>query len=207
MGRTIFDRFGTKDVAERYVEALNEGCNLVIGACHEFAIVAKAFDGKKYNKRFIDAVNNALLARFGTHQLGQMGRVINKIKLYRHERSTYDLHFSWTLAVRDVHLGSDDFATTYFDKEIYGDIYLELDENGRIDAKHFETNARIAAQRVEETQTRYLDAIKFWDKYVEVLNDIDEFIWNRIQGVNCLFVRQGTSYFATTGSPSYDSKK
>jgi hypothetical protein len=206
MQNSIFDRFGTKDVAERYVNALNEGCNLVIGACHEFAIVAKAFDGKKYNKRFIDAVNDALLARFGVHKF-HGGHEAPKIKLWRDTFSAYNLHFSWVLAVRDVHLGVDPFTTTYFDKEIYGDIYLDLDENGRIDAKHFETNARIAAQRVEETQTRYADAIMFWDKYAEILDDIDEFIWNRIQGVNCLCVRSQTQYFNTCGSPAHHCKK
>lgn len=206
MKNSIFDRFGTKDVAERYVNALNEGCNLVIGACHEFAIVAKKFDGKKYNKRFIRAVNNALHDRFGTHTTSA-GYTQNKISLRLDEHSTYDLHFTWSLAVRDVYLGGDPFTTTYFDKEIYGDIYLDLDENGRIDAKHFDTNARIAAQRVEETQTRYLDAIMFWDKYAEILNDIDNYIWSKIKDVNCLCVRSQMQYFNTCGSPSHDCKR
>lgn len=206
MKNSIFDRFGNKDVAERYVNALNEGCNLVIGACHEFAIVAEKFDGKKYNKRFIDAVNDALLARFGTHTTST-GYTQNKISLRLDKDSTYDLHVTWSLAVRDVYLGGDEFTTTYFDKEIYGDIYLDLDENGRIDAKYFETNARIAAQRVEETQTRYLDAIMFWDKYAEILNDIDNYIWSKIKDVNCLCVRSQMQYFNTCGSPSHDCKK
>lgn len=209
MKNSIIDRFGTRDRAEKFVTALSGGCDLVIGACHTLAIVAKSWDGKKYNKRFTDAVNNALRERFGS-VYPRPDFECNAVKLYLDRRSFHrdgdELHFSWVLARRDVFLDESGCTTTYFDKEIYGDVYVQLDEDGRIDAKHFETNARVAADRVLQTQVRYEDAIKFWDKYVEILDDIDEFIWNRVQGVNGLFVRGGMQYFNTASTPNRDAK-
>lgn len=202
---TILRRF-TREGAEQYANALSNGCDLSIGACRVFAEVAKQWNGKRFDKRFTTAVNNALHERFGGVE--HNGVTLYNITIHLHEKHYNamgdELHFTMSLRVRDVQIGD---RWVYFDLDIYNDIFVNLTLGNRIDVNVFENAARATAQRVLQTQTHYNEAVRFWDKNVAILNEIDEFIKERIGNVNCLFVSNECKYFTTGKTCRWDSKK
>jgi hypothetical protein len=202
---TILKRFENRENAELYTSALSNGCDQVIGACHIFAEVAKKWNGKRYNKRFTEEVNNALHERFGS--IVSEGVTFYNVSIhkvgYAPYSSGYEAQFAISLRNRSVQING---VWLYFDAEIYNTITVELSEGNRIDAETFEKAARKVAQVVLQTQTRYTEAVRFWDKNVAILTEIDEFIKERIADVNCLFVDSTCRYFTTHKSPRLDAK-
>lgn len=202
---TILRRFENRENAEVYVNALSNGCDQVIGACRIFAEVAKKWNGKRFTKRFTEEVNNALHERFGSALYeGVPFYNVNIHKVgYTPHSTGYELQFEFSLRERSVYVNG---AWRYFDSEICSNLYVELSEGNRIDAEVFEKAARKVAQIVLQTQTRYTEAVRFWDKNVAILTEIDEFIKERIADVNCLFVGSTCRYFTTHKSPRLDAK-
>ena len=206
---TILRRFENRENAELYTSALSNGCDQVIGACRIFAEVAKKWNGKRFTKRFTEEVNNALHERFGSviYDDDPVGAVFYNVSIYK---TGYTLHsigdelmFEFSLRERSVEVNG---VWRYFDSEICNNLYVELSEGRRIDAEAFEKAARKVAQIVLQTQTRYTEAVRFWDKNVAILTEIDEFIKERIADVNCLFVDSRSRYFTTLKSPRLDAK-
>lgn len=199
-------RFENRENAEIYVNALSNGCDQVIGACRVFAEVAKKWNGKRFTKRFTEEVNNALHERFGS--IVYDGATFYNVSIhkvgYTPYSTGYELQFDFSLRKRSVKVNG---AWRYFDAEIYSIITVELSEGNRIDAETFEKAARKVAQVVEQTQTRYTEAVRFWDKNVAILTEIDEFIKERITDANCLFVGSTCRYFTTHKSPRLDAKR
>ena len=202
---TILRRFENRENAEIYVNALSNGCDQVIGACRVFAEVAKKWNGKRFTKRFTEEVNNALHERFGS--IVSEGVTFYNVNIHKVGYTPYStgyvLQFDLSLHRCSVEVNG---AWRYFDDEIYSTITVELSEGNRIDAETFEIAARRVAQVVEQTQTRYTEAVRFWDKNVAILTEIDEFIKERIADVNCLFVDSTCRYFTTRKSPRLAAK-
>ena len=203
---TILRRFENRENAEIYAAALSNGCDQVIGACRIFAEVAKRWDGKRFTKRFTEEVNTALHERFGS--IVYDGATFYNVSVhkvgYTPYSTGYELQFEFSLRKRDVKVNG---AWRYFDSEICRHLYVELSEGNRIDARAFEEAARKVAQVVLQTQTRYNEAVRFWDKNVAILTEIDEFIKERIADVNCLFVGSTCRYFTTHKSPRLNAKQ
>lgn len=212
--QTIVSRFETRERAEKYANALANGADLIIGALHEITNAAKKFNGKKYTKRFPTYVNSVLYERFGVNYYEDAeGRAYKqpKITVHLREKNHYasgcEIVFLIRLDKRSVNLDETRSVATYFASELQDYLYTYLDDEGRIDAERMENSARAMANVVLQTQQRYLEAIKFWDKNVQILAEIDEYIRERIGEVNCLFVRGDNQYFLNPLRVRIDSKK
>lgn len=203
---TILRKFENRENAEIYTSALSNGCDQVIGACRVFAEVAKKWNGKRFDRRFTEAVNTALHERFGSIEYD--GATFYNVSIHLNKRYPNrmgdELHFTFSLRKRDVQI---DGCYRYFDHDICNGVYVNLTLENRIDVNVFEAAARKTAQVVEQTQFRYNEAVRFWDKNVAILTEIDEFIKERIADVNCLFVDSDCKYFTTHKSPRLDAKK
>ena len=192
MDKNIVKRFRTKERAEMYVDALNEGINLINGACYEFAMVAKRFDGKVYNKRFRDAVNNALIERFGYNVYEREGEKTwsaAKVRMSEGDLGVYDTVLRLYLDKRDVQI--DKGIATYFDGELY--VYIRLGEScftegRRIVASKFEIAARATADQNNRTYARYRDAVMRWDAHVAKIAEIEAYLRAQLRDVNQMFL-------------------
>ena len=189
----IVARFKTKERAQIYVNALNNGMDIVNAACNTVAEVAKRFDGKVYNRKFCEAVNVALSKRFEgkTHTL-EDGRTIHvpTVTVNPYELGAYDITLRVWLTERDVQI--DKGYATYFDSEISSYLRFGLktcfDEGKRIKACEFEREAQRVADANLRTYARYRDALLNWDKHVAKIAMIDAFIKEQLADLNKLFV-------------------
>ena len=192
MKSTIVSRFRTKDNAAIYVNALNEGLDTIIGACNVFAQVANRFNGKVYNKRFVDACNAALVERFGVKkQTFDDGRTCDYqiVHVYKDNTGTRDTVLSFYLFNRCVHL-PDRVGVEYFDHEIYYSVRLggKCFDNGRIIASEFERAAQATADANVRVYNRYRDAMLNWDKHVAKIAEINAYVKEQLADLNTLFV-------------------
>ena len=189
MYSTIFGRFTTMERAEIYVDALNEYANNVIGACRVFSEVARKMDGKCYNVRFWRALDEALLERFGTITTRD-GVELQRVRIVITDGFGGDLFFSVKVKNSDAFIDGHAY-------DVQGDIYasifidynLAFEGNQRIKADEFERAARKIAVSAEIEQTKWLDAIRFWDAYMDRCAEIDELMKKLAPKINPLFIR------------------
>ena len=189
MNSTIFGRFTTKERAEIYVDALNEYANNVIGACRVFSEVARKMDGKCYNVRFWRALDQALRERFGTLTTRD-GVELQRVRIVITDGFGGDLYFN--VKVNNLYPFINGHAY-----DVQGDIYASIfidaniafEGNARIKADEFERAARKIAVRAEVEQTKWRDAILFWDEYMDRCAEIDELMKKLVPKINPLFIR------------------
>ena len=189
MYSTIFGRFTTKERAEIYVDALNEYANNVIGACRVFSEVARKMDGKCYNVRFWRALDEALLERFGVFKTPH-GVGLQRVRITITDGFGGDLFFNVKVANSDAFIDGHAYDVR---GDIYASIFIDHDVafegNQRIKADEFERAARKIAVSAEVEQVKWLDAIRFWDTYMDRCAEIDELMKKLAPKINPLFIR------------------
>lgn len=186
---TIFGRFTTKERAEIYANAVDRYVDYVIGACRVFSNVAHKMNGKCYNVRFWRALDEALLKRFGKVKTAD-GVELQRVRIVITDGFHGDLFFNIRVKDTDAVIDGKTYNVT---DEVYASISIDYDVafegNQRIKADEFKRAARKIAINAAIEQTKWSDAIRFWDKYMDDLARIDELIERLAPKINPLFIR------------------
>lgn len=199
MNDVIFKRF-TKEQAQTHVENLSNGIASINRACLVFQRIAQRFNGKCYNKRFIDAVNAELAKEIGTKTVN--GHTYNRVRLGTVELYTQAVNFRFYLLERSYNVPRGDYQqAVYFDDEIYTDIVCGLEtcfDGKRIKASEFEAAADKTLLMNAKRLKNWRDAVNRWDVYVRELRELDTLIAERVKNINKMFITHDACAFTSS---------
>ena len=208
MKDVIFKRF-TKEQAQTHVDNLSTGIASINLACVVFQRVAQRFNGKCYNKRFIDAVNAELAKEIGTKTVN--GFTYNLVRLGTPEAYTRAIHFRFYLLERCYSVPRGDYQqAVYFDDEICTDIVCGHEtcfDGKRIKASEFATVADKTMFMNVKRLKNWRDAVDNWDAYVRELRELDALIAERVGNINKMFITSDACAFTTTNRFRWDAKE
>lgn len=194
---TIQNRF-TYEEAKAYYAAIKNGIDEVCGACYEFAKVAEQMNGKVLNKRFVDAVNDALVARFG--YFDTYGPQCPNVHIFKRDDYTRAYNYSINLFKRsyDKPANNGYSHAIYFDKELNVEIRVGVDnliDGKRINAEEFAKAARCTADYNLRVYERYREALLRWDEELQAVKELNAYIESvnkelekRVSCINQLFI-------------------
>ena len=184
--------------AKAYYTALNKGINEVCGACYEFAKVAERFDNKVLNKRFITALNEALVERFGSVE--RENCVLKRVQMSDYDDSTQVQAFRVCLLNRSHSKPTRNGGsnTIYFDHELYLIVRVpisKMNEGNRINAKAFIEAAQWTADQNLRVYERYREALVRWEEELQAVEELNAYIESvnkeleqRVSKINQLFI-------------------
>lgn len=208
MKSVIFKRF-TKENAQTHVDNLSTGIASINLACVIFQRVARRFDGKCYNKRFIDAVNAELAKEIGTKTVN--GFTYNIVRLGTTEMYTQAVNFRFYLLERSYTVPRGDYhQAVYFDDEICTDIACGLEtcfDGKRIKASEFATVADKTMFMNVKRLKNWRDAVDNWDAYMRELCELDELIAERVGNINKMFISYDACMFVSSTRPIWGAKE
>ena len=208
MKSVIFKRF-TKEQAQTHVDNLSTGIASINLACVIFQRVAQRFDGKCYNKRFIDAVNAELAKEIGTKTVN--GHTYNLVRLYAENSYTRAVDFNFYLLERSYNVPRGDYQqAVYFDDEIHTHIMCGLEtcfDGKRIKASEFATVADKTIFMNVKSLKNWRDAVNNWDVYIRELRELDELIAARVENINKMFVSYEAGAFTTSNRFRWGAKE
>ena len=194
---TIQKRFSYEE-ARAYYATIKNGIEEVCGACYEFAKVAEQMHGKVLNKRFIDAVNDALLTRFGYSDLRE--HKCKRVQMFSSNDYTRAYSFRVSLLKRSYDQPTDRDYTLpiYFDKELVMEVRVgeqSLIDGKRINAEAFATAARFTADYNLRVYERYREALVRWEEELQAVEELNAYInrvnkelAERVSHINQLFI-------------------
>ena len=196
MNDVIFKHF-TKEQAQTHADNLSTGIASINLACVIFQRVARRFDGKCYNKRFIDAVNAELAKEIGTKTVN--GFTYNLVRLGTTDAYTQAVHFRLYLLERSYTVPRGDYQrAVYFDGEICTDLTCGLGtcfDGKRIKASEFATVADKTMFFNVKRLKNWRDAVDNWDVYMRELCELDELIAERVKNINKMFITHDAGAF------------
>ena len=208
MKSVIFKRF-TKKNAQTHLNNLNVGLQSINLACVIFQRVAQRFDGKCYNKRFIDAVNAELAKEIGTKTVN--GFTYNLVRLYAENSYTQAIDFNFYLLERSYNVPRGDYQqAVYFDDEIYTHIMCGLEtcfDGKRIKAAEFIKAADKIILNNVKCLKNWCDAVDNWDVYMRELCELDELIAERVGNINKMFISYDACMFVSSTRPIWGAKE
>ena len=194
---TIQKRFSYEE-AKAYYTTLDKGINEVCGACYAFAKIAERFDNKVLNKRFVTALNDALIERFGCVE--REGRAYPKVQMYAFDESTMVQAFRVSLLTRshDIYTDGGYSRAIYFDEELYLTVRVpirEMNEGNRINAKAFVEAAQWTADQNLRVYECYREALVRWEEELQAVEELNAYIESvnkeleqRVSKINQLFI-------------------
>lgn len=194
---TIQKRFSYEE-AKAYYTTLNKGIDEVCGACYLLAKVAERFNNKVLNKRFVTALNEALVERFGSVE--REGRAYPKVQIYAFDDSTRVQSFTISLFTRsyDKPTGNGYSHAIYFDKELYMTVRVpisEMNEGNRINAEAFIKAAQWTADQNLRVYESYREALVRWEEELQAVEELNAYIESvnkeleqRVSKINRLFI-------------------
>ena len=208
MKDVVFKRF-TKEQAQTHADNLSTGIASINLACVIFQRVAQRFNGKCYNKRFIDAVNAELAKEIGTKTVN--GFTYNLVRLGTTETFTQAVNFRFYLLERSYNVPRGDYQqAVYFDDEICTDIVCGLGtcfDGKRIKASEFVAVADKTMFMNVKRLKNWRDAVGNWDVYMRELCELDVLIAERVGNINKMFITSDACAFTTSDRLRWGAKE
>lgn len=208
MKDVIFKRF-TKEQAQTHADNLSTGIASINLACVIFQRVARRFDGKCYNKRFIDAVNAELAKEIGTKTVN--GFTYNLVRVGTTETFTKAVNFRFYLLERSYNVPRGDYQqAVYFDDEIHVNITCGLEtcfDGKRIKASEFvKASDKTIFMNVKRLKN-WSDAVEHWDFYMSELHELDALIAERVENINKMFVTYEACAFTSSARFTWGARE
>ena len=190
---SIQKRF-TKEQYREYLAGILKGFDQMNKAFSTLAQTAREWDGKVYNKRFADAVEERTkpAVYFSLGERASWNGLFEGCRLSLRDRS---------VNVSARHFGQASHDTIYFDSEIqnrvyftysskYGNDILVRDDKGneRINGAAFAAACDEAIQENNRRAAKFRAALKEWDKSLATLEKIDAFLNKCANTIHPFFV-------------------
>lgn len=184
----------TKEQYREYLAGVLKGFDQMNRAFSTLAQTAREWDGKVYNKRFADAVEERTkpAVYFSMGDRANYNGLFYGCRLTLRERS---------VSVSAEHFGKPSHDTVYFDDEIQSYLYftysskyvndiLVRDEKGndRINGAAFADACNQVIENNNKRAAKFRAALKEWDKSLATLKKIDEFLNKCAGSVHPFFV-------------------
>ncbi|MBR1473074.1 MAG: hypothetical protein IJ602_02305 [Paludibacteraceae bacterium] len=198
---TVQKRF-SKTEYKQYLAGVLKGFEQMNEAFRTLATTAKEWDGKVYNKRFADAVNERVsgYAHFDMGSRQGYNNLFYECKFYLNERA---------VRVDTKRMGRDSYNWCYFDDELNNSIYytyssayandiFKVDEklNERINGEAFAAACDKVIKSNERRAAMFCDALKTWDKSLAALKKIEDYARKQSANINPFFVdKEGARQF------------
>lgn len=184
----------TKQQYKEYLAGILKGLEQMNAAFAALATTAKEWDGKVYNKRFADAVNERVkgFASFSPGTRQGYNNLLYKCEFYLNERA---------VRVSAERFGQESYNWCYFDQEINSSIYFtyssryendifKVDDrmNERINGEAFAAACDKVIKANERRAAMFRDALRSWDKSLAGLAKIEQYLQKSAATINPLFV-------------------